>query len=76
MCTSLVLVHVGHPMCFSELPGLKVLSLAKHNFTVLSGVHYCDITKWKYNLSYKNITVKSDCGVLCIFGVFFHFFEA
>lgn len=68
-------MRVGHPMCFSELPGLKVLSLAKHNFSVLSGVHYCDITKWKSNLSYKNITVKSDCGVSCIFVGFFHFLK-
>lgn len=58
-----VLVHIGHPMCFSELPDLKVLSLAKHNFSVLSGVHYYNIPKGKSSLSYENIDVKSDCDV-------------
>lgn len=70
------LVNVGHPMCFSELPGLKVLSLAKHNFSVLCGVHYCDISKGKSSLSYENITVKSEWDVswFCIWLEFFSLF--
>lgn len=51
-------------------------SLAKHNFSVLSGVHYCDIPKGKSSQSYKNINGKSDCSVTCglvFLGFFLHF---